>query len=235
MSFLLFINFSFLILPWSYLLRSLSEWPRGAWALYNLCSSVAMFFSSCSTVDQHQQFPNCAFSAHMVAHWSISFSEATILLVRRRGSRSLARCSTWSLRFTDFPSLCACPESSRTNLIGSGLNLLCLQSHSKPECRWTWPRVPISSAWQKGPLGARLPTFSTRLPTFSSPEAALLLASTKKSRPLAFTTVKRLSMRVIWALPVPSSNPSGHLPTIECSIKFIDFNVTKRTVCLFAN
>ena len=58
--------------------------------------------------------------------------------------------------FSDFPSLCACPESSLTNLIGSGLNLLCLQSHSKPECRWTWPGVPISSAWQKEPLGTRL-------------------------------------------------------------------------------
>ena len=30
------------------------------------------------------------------------------------------------------------------------------QSHSKPECRWTWPGVPISSAWHKGPLGTRL-------------------------------------------------------------------------------
>ena len=40
-----------------------------------------------------------------------------------------------SRRFTDFPSLCACSESSLTNLIGSGLNLLCLQIHSKPECR----------------------------------------------------------------------------------------------------
>ena len=46
-----------------------------------------------------------------------------------------------SPRFTDFPLLCACSESSLTNLIGSGLNLLCLQSHSKPECRWTWPEV----------------------------------------------------------------------------------------------
>ena len=44
-------------------------------------------------------------------------------------------------RITDFPSLCACSETSLTNLIGSGLNLLCLQIHSKPkpECRWTWP------------------------------------------------------------------------------------------------
>ena len=48
-------------------------------------------------------------------------------------------------RFTDFPSLCACSESSLSNLIGSGLNLLCLQIHSKPECRWTWPEVPQRS------------------------------------------------------------------------------------------
>ena len=75
---------------------------------------------------------------------------------QRRGSRPLARSNSGSPRFTDFPSLCACPESSLTNLIGSGLNLLCLQSHSKPECRWTWPGVSISSAWQKEPLGTRL-------------------------------------------------------------------------------
>ena len=57
--------------------------------------------------------------------------------------------NTGSPRFTDFPSLCACSESSLTNLIGSGLNLLCLQSHSKPECRWTRPEVAILGADQK--------------------------------------------------------------------------------------
>ena len=58
----------------------------------------------------------------------------------------LAMSNTGSPRFTDFPSLCACSESSLTNLIGSGLNLLCLQSHSKPECRWTRPEVAILGA-----------------------------------------------------------------------------------------
>ena len=47
-------------------------------------------------------------------------------------SRPLAKSNTGSPRFTDFPSLCACSESSLTNLIGSGLNLLCSQSHSSP-------------------------------------------------------------------------------------------------------
>ena len=61
----------------------------------------------------------------------------------------LAVFNTGSPRFTDFPSLCACSESSLTNLIGSGLNLLCLQSHSKPECRWSWPEVAIFGADQK--------------------------------------------------------------------------------------
>ena len=46
-------------------------------------------------------------------------------------------------------SLCACLESSLTDLIGSGLNLLCLQSHSKPECHRTWPAVAILGADQK--------------------------------------------------------------------------------------
>ena len=64
-------------------------------------------------------------------------------------SRPLAESNTGSPRFTDFPSLCACSESSLTNLIGSGLNLLCLQSHSKPECRWTKPEVAILGADQK--------------------------------------------------------------------------------------
>ena len=64
-------------------------------------------------------------------------------------SRPLAKSNTGSPRFTDFPSLCACSESSLTNLIGSGLNLLCLQSHSKTKCRWTRPEVTILGADQK--------------------------------------------------------------------------------------
>ena len=47
------------------------------------------------------------------------------------------------------PELCACSESSLTNLIGSGLNLLCLYIYSKPECHWTWPEVVILGADQK--------------------------------------------------------------------------------------
>ena len=64
-------------------------------------------------------------------------------------SRPLAKSNTGSPRFTDFPSLCACSESSLTNLIGSGLNLLCLLSHSKTECRWARPEVAILGADQK--------------------------------------------------------------------------------------
>ena len=60
----------------------------------------------------------------------------------------LARSNPGSPRFTDFPLLCACSESSLKNLIGC-LNLLRLQSHSKLECRWTWPEVAILGADQK--------------------------------------------------------------------------------------
>ena len=64
-------------------------------------------------------------------------------------SRPLAKSNTGSPRLTDFPSLCACSESNLTNLIGSGINLLCLLSHSKTECRWTRPEVAILGADQK--------------------------------------------------------------------------------------
>ena len=64
-------------------------------------------------------------------------------------SRPLAMSKTGSLRFTDFPSLYAYSEPNLPNLIGSGLNLLCLQSHSKPEYRWTRPEVAILGADQK--------------------------------------------------------------------------------------
>ena len=40
-------------------------------------------------------------------------------------------------------------RASLTNLIGSVLNLLCFQSHSKTECRWTGPEVAILGADQK--------------------------------------------------------------------------------------
>ena len=86
----------------------------------------------------------------------LSFSFAVILVPRGRApfgqhqeSRPLAKSNTGSPRFTDFPSLCACSESSLTNLIGSGLNLLYLQSHLKTECRWTRPEVAILGADQK--------------------------------------------------------------------------------------
>ena len=86
-----------------------------------------------------------------------SGNENDIILVPRgrapfgqhQESRPLARSNAGSPRFTDFPLLCACSESSLTNLIGSGINPLCLQSHSKQECRWTWPEVAILGADQK--------------------------------------------------------------------------------------
>ena len=40
-------------------------------------------------------------------------------------------------------------ECSLTNLIGSCLNLLCLQSHSKPESRWIKPEVATLGDDQK--------------------------------------------------------------------------------------
>ena len=55
-----------------------------------------------------------------------------------------ARSNTGSPRFTDFPSLWACSESSLTNLIGFSLNLLCLQSHSEPESHWTYPEMLLT-------------------------------------------------------------------------------------------
>ena len=64
-------------------------------------------------------------------------------------SRPLAKSNAGSPRFTDFPSLCACSESNLTNLSGSGLNLLCLKSHSKTECRWPRSEVAIFGADQK--------------------------------------------------------------------------------------
>ena len=81
--------------------------------------------------------------------YTFSSPEAALLLVSTKNRDPLAKSNTGSLRLTDFPSLCACSESSLTNLIGSGLNLLCLQIHSKTECRWTGPEIAILGADQK--------------------------------------------------------------------------------------
>ena len=75
--------------------------------------------------------------------WSV------IMILHSRPQRPRSFWPAPSPRFKDFPSLCACSESSLTNLIGSGLNLLCLQSHSKTECRWTGPEVAILGADQR--------------------------------------------------------------------------------------
>ena len=102
----------------------------------------------------------------------VSPTSGTFILVPRgrapfgqhQESRPLAKSNTGSPRFTDFPLLCACSESSLTNLVGSGLNLLCLLSHSKTECRWTRPEVAILGADRKehGLWGREWGTFSLR-------------------------------------------------------------------------
>ena len=99
--------------------------------------------------------PHCAVSNSNVCEAHEGSHDECILVPRGRApfgqyqeSRPLAKSNTGSPRFTDFPSLCACSESSLTNLIGSGLNLLCLQSHSETECRWTRPEVAILGADQ---------------------------------------------------------------------------------------
>ena len=79
----------------------------------------------------------------------------------------LAMSNTGSPRFTDFPPLRACTESSLTNLIGCGLNLLCLQIHSKPECRWTGPEVAILGAFVTVVL-AKITTSNRSSPNYVS-------------------------------------------------------------------
>ena len=91
----------------------------------------------------------CYLCGKIISGKPILVSRGRAPFVQHQESRPLARSSTGSPRFTDFPSLCACSESSVTNLIGSGLNLLCIQSHLKLECRWTEPEVAILGADQK--------------------------------------------------------------------------------------
>ena len=79
-----------------------------------------------------------------------SSPEAALLLVSTK-NRDLWPGPTPEVRDsrTSRHSAHACSESSLTNLIGSGINLLCFQSHSKTECRWTGPEVEILGADQK--------------------------------------------------------------------------------------
>ena len=98
------------------------------------------------TMQRTQQFS--AF-VYLLAREPILVPRGRAPFGQHQESRPLAKSNTGSPRFTDFPSLCACSESSLTNLIGSGLNLLYLQSHSKTECRWTRPEVAILGADQK--------------------------------------------------------------------------------------
>ena len=104
-------------------------------------------------ISRDQDFRTSGFTAHACLGL---FGIQSILVPRGRApfgqhqeSRPLAGSNNGSPRFTDFPSLCACSVSSLTNLIGSGLNLLCLEIHSKLECRWTQPEVAILGVDQK--------------------------------------------------------------------------------------
>ena len=131
---------------------------RGLQLLYHSITQFVFIFASLSDTSG-SDLPFVMFNPRAwfsITHEQNIICSKTILVPRGRApfgqhqeSRPLARSNTGSPRFTDFPSLCACPESSMTNLIGSALNLLCLQSHSKPECRWTGPEVAILGADQK--------------------------------------------------------------------------------------
>ena len=102
----------------------------------------------------------CALPQFETALFNILVPRGRAPFGQHQESRPLAKSNTRSPRFTDCPSLCACSESSLTNLIGSGPNLLCFQSHSKPERRWTWSDVAIVGADQKErALGTRMPYY----------------------------------------------------------------------------
>ena len=131
---------------------------------YNMCCLVmfitavcllSLLSTNCSAFNDVRFNCFCASLLRTQIHIPpFSAPEAALLLVSTKNrdlwlsDRPLTRSNTGP-RFMDLPSLCACSESSLTNLIGSGLNLLCLQRHSKTACRWTWPEVAILGADQK--------------------------------------------------------------------------------------
>ena len=93
----------------------------------------------------------------MTPTYEAGVTSAPILVPRGRAplgqhqeSRTLAMSNTGSPRFTDFPSLCACSQSSLTNLIGSGLNLLCLQSHQNRNVVGPGQRLRFSKSAASG-------------------------------------------------------------------------------------
>ena len=100
--------------------------------------------AQCNTTSAHARTKRKRFPSILIPRGCTPFGQ-------HQESRSLARSDTGSPRFTDFPSLCACSESSLTNLIGSSLILLCFQSQSEPDSHWTCPEVVILGAGQKEP------------------------------------------------------------------------------------
>ena len=90
-------------------------------------------------------YSSCSFYACLEnMAWAIRIPRGRAPFVQHQESRPLARSNTWRPRFTDFPSLCSCSESSLTNLIGS---------------RWTWPEDAILGAdqnWEARSLWTRM-------------------------------------------------------------------------------
>ena len=87
----------------------------------------------------------------LCAHRSFSSPETALFLVSTK-NRDLWPDPTTKSAIHGLPvtlRMLRVKSDKSTNLIGSGLNLLCLQSHSKKECRWTWAEVTILGADQK--------------------------------------------------------------------------------------
>ena len=115
-------------------LGGLTECIMGNWKIENVNQNSTFSISVFKALNA------CAVDANLIP-LPILVPRGPAPFGQHQESRPLARSKSGSPRFTDFPSLCACSEKGLTNLIASGLNLLCLQIHSKPECSWTGPEV----------------------------------------------------------------------------------------------
>ena len=145
----------------TYLLRNHSgpQRPRSFSAHLDFVSPSSCLFSTRQTSRDFQVGRSLGrFATETTAAWPNIFypgSRANILYPeihestcgkssQHQESRPQAGSNTGSPRCMDFPSLCSCSESNLPNLIGSRLNLLCLQSRSESESRWTKSEVQRS-------------------------------------------------------------------------------------------
>ena len=165
-------------------------------AITCLETMACSFFIPSKCVLMQTIFCSCVIRTTLLCGKCILVPRGRAPFGQHQESRPLAVSNNGSPRFTDFPSLCACSESSLTSLIGSGLNLFVFPNPFKTGMSLDLARGRDSWCWPKGarPLGTRMWKMAHRFPELPGSDLNMIKSSWSNDK----TSIELSYRKVSW-------------------------------------